>query len=236
MINDIVNHIKARLGASHRKLELSDEDIVNCLQTETLQTLSVYHPFYMEYGFNFNTSAVDNMEGTYNLPTEIEGFKVLGVERSIGSVGQMSMNSSFNMLGGNLLSAMTSFMNSKLAAGLQSVMMPPETFQYIHPGMFRVYNTSGMNSCALALKTTHRKDFGTFPPGLRETIFKLALADVANDLLGIRTYFQNVGSTFAEINLNLDLLNKWSDSRDEIVEQMRKNQLKNAGVRKIYLA
>ena len=74
------------------------------------------------------------------------------------------------------------------------------------------------------------------PFGLLETVKKLALADVANDLLGIRSYFQNVGTAFGELNLNVDQLKEWADKRDDVIELLRKNQLKNTGVRKIYVA
>ena len=64
---------------------------------------------------------------------------------------------------------------------------------------------------------------------------KLAMADVAGDLLGIRNYFSQIETTFGEINLNTELLSSWVEKRDDVIEQLRNNQLKNAGAKKIWV-
>lgn len=239
MINEVMNHIKGRLGATHRRLELSDEDLVRLLQTETLMTLSVYHPMYLEYHMNLEESLVEGMGNTYNVPRDISGFRPIGVEKVIGTMtnGGVSGNGyNYGILGSTLTDSMNNFMSEKLLNGLSNAMIPPETFQWIPPNMLRIHNTYTYQTVALMLKTTQRKDFSTLNFGLLETVKKLALADVCADLMGIRNYFQSVGSTFAEINLNLDQLKEYADKRDDLIELMRKNQLKNAGVKKIYLA
>jgi hypothetical protein len=237
MINDIVNHVKSRLGASHRRLELSEEDIVSLLQTETLTTLSVYFPFFLEYQLDTESNLVEGMGNTYNLPTELMGFRTIGVEKVIDSMGFSTTNGmNFGILGSDMTSSMTNFLNQKLVNGMTMAMLPPQTFQFIPPGLLRVHNSYSGRYLFCVLKSTHRKDFSTLPFGLLESVKKLALADVANDLLGIRNYFQNVGTPFAEINLNLDQLKEWADKRDDLIESFRKNQLRNTGVKKIYFA
>ena len=238
MIAELVNNIKARLGASHRNLELDDRDIVNLLQNETLKTASIYNPFFLEYLLDPETERVEGMGNVFNVPMEIAGFETMGVEKVFAAQNTASMYGfvPYGILGGDIGTIMGNYLNMKLANGITGLMLPPDTFQYVHPGMLRIFNTYTQNKYFVVLRTTHKKDFSTFPYGLRETIMKLALADVANDLLGIRTFFQNLGSTFAEINLNTDLLNNWADKRDDLIENMRRSQLKNAGVRKIYVA
>ena len=66
-------------------------------------------------------------------------------------------------------------------------------------------------------------------------IKKLAFYDVALDIYSIRRYFSSLSTTFADIELNLDDLSV-SDRRDDLIETLRKNQLKNPGARKIYIA
>ena len=238
MIAELVNNIKARLGASHRNLELDDRDIVSLLQNETLKTASIYNPFFLEYLLDPETERVEGMGNVFNVPMEIAGFETMGVEKVFAAQNTASMYGfvPYGILGGDIGTIMGNYLNMKLANGITGLMLPPDTFQYVHPGMLRIFNTYTQNKYFVVLRTTHKKDFSTFPYGLRETIMKLALADVANDLLGIRTFFQNLGSTFAEINLNTDLLNNWADKRDDIIESMRRSQLKNASVRKIYVA
>ena len=238
MIAELVNNIKARLGASHRNLELDDRDIVSLLQNETLKTASIYNPFFLEYLLDPETERVEGTGNVFNVPMEIAGFETMGVEKVFAAQNTASMYGfvPYGILGGDIGTIMGNYLNMKLANGITGLMLPPDTFQYVHPGILRIFNTYTQNKYFVVLRTTHKKDFSTFPYGLRETIMKLALADVANDLLGIRTFFQNLGSTFAEINLNTDLLNNWADKRDDLIENMRRSQLKNAGVRKIYVA
>jgi hypothetical protein len=237
MLSLIVNHIKGRLGATHRRLELDDDQIVQLLQEETLNTLSVYFPFFLTYKLDLNESRVEGSRNEYYVPMDIEGYRLMGVEKVIPSTGANITGNgmAYGILGTDMLSSMTNFLNTKLAGGMTAAMLPPETFEYRHPGMLRLHNVYTHGHAVLMLKTTHRSDFGTLAPGLLESVKKLALADVANDLLGIRQYFQNVGTTFGEINLNLDTLQRWADSRDDLIETFRKNQLKNSGVKKMYM-
>lgn len=237
MITEIVNLIKSRLGATHRKLELNDVEIVNILQNETLNTLSIYNPFYLEYLLDFTTNKVEESFNTFNLPTELEGFRIMGVEKVIPtSMSPGAMSSGwYGVMGGDLTTSMANYLNTKLMAGMMSVMLPPETFQFIPPNLLRVNNILNTKNAFVIMRTTHRKDFSTFHYGLRENIMKIALGDVANDLLGFRSYFQNIGTTFGEINLNTDQLKEWSDKREEVVENMRKSQLKNSGAKKIWM-
>jgi hypothetical protein len=240
MINEIVNHIKSRLGTTHRHLELSDQDIVRLLHTETLMTLSVYNPFFVEYMLNTDQDRVEGSENTFNVPNELQGFRIIGVEKVLPVAGIPPeygiAGASFGVLGTDLSVGITAFLNSKLAAGIASTLLPPETFQFIPPNLLRVYNIFQQGQLYCILRTTHRKDFGTVPFGLLETVKKLALADVANDLLGIRSYFQNVGTVFGELNLNVDQLKEWADRRDDVVDSLRKSMLKNTGVRMVYMA
>lgn len=238
MLNLIMNHIKGRLGATHRKLELSDDDLVRLLRDETLNTLSVYFPYFIEYRIDMRNDRVENMSNTYHLPTEIGGFRLLGVEKVIPATGNnVSGNAlAYTILGGDAMSAMSNFMNTKLSNGMSMAMLPPETFQFMPPNLVRLHNYYTQGSALCVLKTTHREDFTTFSPGLLESIKALALADVSNDLLGIRQYFSNVGTTFGEINLNLESLQQWSGRRDDLIESFRKNALKNSGIKKMYFA
>ena len=238
VIAEIVNNIKARLGATHRKLELSDEQIVELLQRETLSTLSIYFPFYVEYLLDLQTDRVEGQDNLYALPEYINGeFRVIGVEKVIPSyISQAGMTTGwYGLLGGDLNTAMVNYMNVKLAAGVTSMMLPPETFQFIAPNLLRIFNTLQHTKAFVVLRTTHRLDFSTLPYGTRETVMKLAMADVALDLLGIRNYFQQIGTTFAEINLNVDQLRDWADRREDLIEQMRLNQLRNFGAKKIWV-
>jgi hypothetical protein len=237
MIVNLLNFIKSKLGSSSVKLELSDDDIVTILQQETLKTISVYNPFYVEYMLNMDTDLVEGSNNTFYIPDNIYGFIPFGVEKVINASSFTSYNQ-WGVLGGDLRTAMELVINSKMINNLEVLTLPPQTFQYIQPNIIRL-NTSFLPSLSrilLVLRTTHKDDFSTIPFGLRETVKNLAMSDVCSDLLGMRTYFQNLTTPFAEINLNVDYLRDWVDKRNDIIDSLRKNQLKNANAKKIFFA
>jgi hypothetical protein len=120
---------------------------------------------------------------------------------------------------------------------MMSAFMVPNTFTFIPPNMLRLngeVNFTSYQMFSVTLKVTHNKDFSTFPFGLRETIKKLALYDICLDIFGIRNYFSNLSTTFGDVNLQLDIFNV-EDKRDDLIEKMRLNQIKNARLKKIYI-
>jgi len=236
MINDLVRHIKARLGAYHRKLELDDDAIIMCLEQETLKTLSVYFPYYIEYILNTRENRIPGLNNQYFLPTEIQGYLLMGVERVLPR-NSGSQSSGLGSVMGGMLPSINNFVSMQLNQVMNSAMLVPDTFTFISPNMLRMngeVNFSTYTNLSITLKVTHQKDFSTFPYGLRETIKKLALYDVCLDLFGIRNYFGSLNTTFGEIDLKLDIL-QVEDKRDDLIEKMRLNQIKNARVKKIYV-
>lgn len=237
MINDIIRHIKGRLGAYTRKLEISDEAIISILEQETLPTLSVYFPYYIDYILDTEDSRLPDTRNQFYLPSEIEGFYLLGVERVLPAMGGSQSTGMGNVYGG-VMPSINNYINMKLDATILSAFMIPDTFTFFPPNTIRLngeLNFTAYKRMLLTLKVTHNKNFSTFHPGLRETIMKLAMFDVSLDILGIRKYFQNLSTTFGEVDLNLDIL-EVSDKRDDLIESLRKNQLKNSVIKKIYIA
>lgn len=236
MINDLVKHVKARLGAYHRKLELDDEAIIQCLEQETLKTLSVYFPYYLEWVLNTKESKVPELNNHYFLPNDIQGYQLMGVERVLPKFGQTQSTGLGSVYGG-ILPSINNFINQQLDQVMMSAMMVPNTFTFISPNILKLngeVNFSNYQNMSVLLKVTHQKDFSTFPFGLRETIKKLALYDVCLDVFGIRNYFGSLNTTFGEIDLKLDVF-QVEDKRDDLIEKLRLNQIKNARVKKIYV-
>jgi hypothetical protein len=237
MINDILNYINSKLGVTHRELELDSDAIIRCLHQETLPTISIYFPFYCEYLLNRDLSTVNNSNNTFYLPDEIEGFRIMSVEKVfIGYNNLTNTSQLLGVLGASMTSAISNFVSMKMGATGASAFLPPETFQWIPPNILRVSNMYNNNQFVLTVRTTHRKDFSTLPFGVLPTIKQLALIDVCTDILGIRQYFQTLNTNFAELNLNVDALQNIVERREDFIEILRKNQLRNTGVKKIYLA
>jgi hypothetical protein len=236
-LNLLVNHIKARVGFTHRKLELSEEAIITCLQQETLPTISTYMPFYCMSSCNLGTDKVAQNMNTYWIEAKSDEFDILDVTVVMPPV--RGMNSSAYMLtpiGADYQTIIGALTTSKFASTLNSVVLNPETWQFLPPNQLRVYSTYSLTELALVLKTTHRKDFSTLPIGASEVIKKLAYYDVMMDVFGFRKYFSQLNTAVAQINLNMDELSSIPDKRDELIERLRKEQLKYSPTKKIYVA
>lgn len=237
-INLLLNHIKARLGASHKPIELSDEAIVQCLQENTLITLSTYFPFFCQYPLS-QSERVDNQENLYFIPDEIHDFKTLAVELVIPSyVGSMGSAFQFTPLGGDIQAIIERMSSLRFANNLASIMTNPLTHTFIPPNMLRVMghnigNATGTSLMAV-LRTTHRKDFTTLPFGALDIIKELAFYDVALDILSIRKYFSQINTNFAQIELDLDPL-MVEDKRNNVLETLRRDMLKTANQRKVFI-
>lgn len=238
MINYLVSHVKGRLGATHRKLELDDVAIVKCLTEETLPTLSIYFPYYLEYVLECAKHKVPDTDRMYYLPRTFDDmYTLMSVEKVIPISGVAAFQgNNFNVLGNDLIGSVSSFLNSKVATSFAGAFSAPATFQFLPPNMIRLQNQAmgDGDSILVQCRVTHKHDFSTFPFGLLETVKKLALFDVSLDVYGIRKYFSSLNTTFADIQLNLDDLNV-VDKRDDLIEKMAKNQLKNSGARKIII-
>lgn len=235
-INLLLNHIKARLGASHRQLELSDDAIVECLQQETLLTLSAFMPYYgvLQLDLTDDNRIMPNTN-TYFMPEEIQEHLLMDIVDVIPTNMSLPNQSYFfTPTGGDMQTALTILANTRLANTLASAMVVPSTWQFIPPNMLRLDTNYALPGIITVAKVTHKKDFTTFPIGALETIKKLAYFDVCMDIYGIRKYFQNINTLVAQINLNIDEFSSIPDKRDELVEKLRREQLKYSFTKKIY--
>lgn len=237
-ISMLLDHVKSRLGVSHRHIEFLDEALIKCLEQTTLQTLSVYCPFYCSMVINLKESEVIPNMNTYFVPETLgDDFNVMGVEYVMPvSTGQSSTSLFYMPMGGDLQGIISSLAMTKLANGLLSATINPQTHQFIAPNMVRLFANSTMTNAMMIARTTHKKDFSTFPFGMLETIKNLAFYDVAMDIYSVRKYFSNVQTLFAQIQLDMDMYNSIPDKRDELIEKLRTRQLRFSNTKKIFIA
>ena len=237
-INDIMDYVKARLGVSHRKIEISDDDILRCLQQETLRTLSIYAPFYCYVSLDVDDNEVMPGMNTYYIPEDpIKDFELMGIEKALPmDTGRVSSSMFYMPAGSDLQSILTSLAMTKLGNTLLAATTMPTTHEFIPPNMVRLSSNYATRACFLICRTTHRKDFSTFPIGFYDTIKELALYDVALDIYSIRKHFSNVQTLFAQIQLDMNFYEQIPDKRRELIDRLRRNQQKWSTTRKIFVA
>lgn len=235
-INDIVDHIKAMLGTT-RNLELSDESIIRCLQQETLKTLSVYLPYYVTAPLNLQENKIMPGANIFYVPTKFgDDFELMSVEAVVPISGSSGNGIGSYTGSSSLQGLISSLAFQRLGNALTQAAINPETFEFLAPNQLRLPNNYTTNSAMVVYRTTHKRDFSTFPAGLYNIIQDLAVADFAIDILSIRRYYNTTNTLFAQINLDMDFYNQQPDRRRELIQQLRENQLKYSHTRKIYLA
>lgn len=257
-ISLIVDHIKARLGVTHRHIEFSDESIIKCIQDTTLKTISVYAPYYLIAFLNLKDNQVLPGMNTFFIPTEYgDQFELMSVEYLLPtSVAASNYNDaskennttptsntaftnalSYTFLpgGGDLQATIASLSTMKLGMSMYNATTNPCTFDFLPPNMIRINSAGLFHNVAMVVRTTHKKDFTTFPAGMLELVKDMAFYDVCIDIYSIRKYFSSIRTLFAEIQLDMDMYNEARDKRAELIERMRRNQLKYGHTKKIYL-
>ena len=225
----LLNRAKAFIGSNVTgPVDFTDEDILRCLDEETLPTLSIYLPWLYDFEVDISRDQIPNREGVYILNTGSE--RLLGVNRvreGVGAFGQFPYDAS---LFGDTL-------DRQLVADRQSATEICLTFDFRAPNIIEIF-PKGLqySSIFVECKLVHPTHLRTIPPTAREILRELFLADLAADVLSVRQYFQNLQSPFGELNLNLDRLQQQADKRQEIIEKLEVKQGKSGHARRIWIA
>jgi hypothetical protein len=226
----IVNSVKARLGAGMRGIELDNDSIAKVLRDETLPTLSIYFPRFINYVIDMDEDQVGRQKGLYYVewPTQILGAEII---TSLNGVSNATWyDRSFSICP---LDFIMSFMQKEIT----DFTTVPFTVEFLPPNQIQINPNpprGTMNKIAVKLKVAHA-DFAQFAPGLREIILKMATYDVKLDILGFRRIFSNISTSMADIELTMGTFEEAESKRDELIEKIRGQAHLSANRRKIYV-
>ena len=224
-----INRAKSFLGQNVTgQVDFMDEDILACLDQETLPTLSIYLPWLYDFKVDTVADRIGGREGVYQIRTN--GERLLGVSRVREGVGAY----------GNMLYDPTLFgdvLDRQLVADRQSATELSLTWDFKSPNIIELFPKGLQYSEVwVECKCVHPTHLRTVPPTAREILRELFLADLAIDVLSVRQYFQNIQSVFGELSLNLDRLQQQADKRSEIIEKLEVKQHKSAHACRIWIA
>ena len=225
----IVNRARSFLGQNVTgPVDFQDEDILSCLDQETLPTLSIYLPWLYDFKVDTVADRIGGREGVYQIRTN--GERLLGVHRVREGVGAFGAFPYDPLLFGDVL-------DRQLVADRQSASELSLTWDFRAPNILELFPKGLQYSEVwVECKCVHPTHLRTVPPTAREILRELFLADLALDVLSVRQYFQNIQSVFGELSLNLDRLQQQADKRSEIIEKLEVKQHKSAHARRIWIA
>ena len=225
----LVNRARSFLGMNVTgPVDFQDEDILSCLDQETLPTLSIYLPWLYDFKVDTVADRIGGREGVYQIRTN--GERLLGVHRVREGVGAFGAFPYDPLLFGDVL-------DRQLVADRQSASELSLTWDFRAPNILELFPKGLQYSEVwVECKCVHPTHLRTVPPTAREILRELFLADLALDVLSVRQYFQNIQSVFGELSLNLDRLQQQADKRSEIIEKLEVKQHKSAHARRLWIA
>jgi len=219
----VLRYVKANLGFSFQKLELTDTEILDYIKEFSLRTFSKYCPQKKKIGLNPNATATKNPlipnEFYIEDPDSLEILNVVEVYTEVGNdlvfghpvVGVFCYDS---------LPQFTLQVNEARSARLFSIY--DYTFEFNPPNNLRI-SPAPQGWVTIEYERIHAANLSTVPTDLQEEFLKLSLADIKIVLGGIRKkYGGQLSTPFGNIPLDIDILTEGKEERREVIEQLNK--------------
>jgi hypothetical protein len=224
---DVLQYIELNLGASIQVLELSPDEIMEVVFTQTLPSFSTYYPNYQLIEIIPKRDKVPNRFNTFYIKCNEE---ILGVSKVLAE----------NYMGNSGLPLAyydSDPINRQFTADLASMYLQPITFDFETPNIISVYpKTNLLGAFTIQVKTIHPRHLATIPLSMRNEFLECALYDVRIALYPIRDRFKTINTTFGSVELFMDKLESASDDKKTLMEKWRANFHKSAKKRKMFIA
>lgn len=225
----LLRYLKRNLGASHRPLPISDEDIIDVVLEETLLTFSNYFP----YTYNITVNAFNQVPGkSGQFFLEADGLEILGIQKVFTVYG----NNSFIQGVGNSYVYPTDGMNNQLLTNLTSYTDVPTTFEFYPPNICEIYpKYNSSDTIMITLKCVHPDHLATIPLSLREQFYALALLDVKIALWNILKQYSGMSTAVGSIDLKIDDYEAATSERKDLLQLWDANYYKEPLRQKIWV-
>lgn len=224
--NNTLNYIKRNLGAPTTLLEMSDEDIVEGLEEDTLALVSQYSPF-KKFTFIDETDIVPMSKAgdpkwRYRMRVEANE-NIIDVYECMVATTSSSMLEEINELTIDMQSyygtidvvIQNAFVDASRSLGIRN------TWEFLPPT--DIMFDEKVPRCCIIYNVPHDSP-KTMRPDVYNNMFKqLALGHVQRWLAAKRAMFENVSTPFGQINLNWNKLE--TDAQTNIQEATQKLEL-----------
>lgn len=224
----LLRHIKMKLGASHRPLPITDEEIMETVYQESLYTFSMYYPFMYNVAVKGKRDAVPGEQGVYYL-SEAEGLEVLGVAKMFRGEGYIN---------GGIYPRFTAdnAFDMQIHADVTSMIQIPDTFHFHPPNKVEIFPKYVSNHDLLfVVKCIHPKHLGTIPLALREQFFSICELDTKVALWHILKNYDNINTAFGTIQLRLEDLESAEDKRTELLSNWDSKYMYEPGRKRLWI-
>lgn len=234
---EVIRYIERRLGYKLMDLEISPDEIIDVIQTETLPEFSKYFPYVQQVLIN-DADKVEGYDNRWRLRTPGDE-EILNINRVIGldRINNIATGGGDGIVTGNprMGATMGNPLDNQVMADIYSLQRNPTLFHFYPPNILEITPSyTSASAFQAVVNTVHRKNFSTIPVNLRKQFLQLALIDAADTILPLRTRFQTIQTTFGSVELMIDQLQEISQSREEVTEKFRQSVTRMANRKKVW--
>lgn len=230
----LLKKIKRRLGVRTLKLSLDDDELLDIICGETVDTFSTYIP-YIFTDFIQPDDKVPNTVNTYYLDDCLKRHKdvrCLGVYDVIMSNGMSLNEAGMQEMGGYGEMQPALRHPGYMQTGLESIIMSGalanitsafefarEVFTFDAPNKITITRHKVDNFAQIKFQATHPRDLSTIALTYEEEFMKLALLNIKMALYAEMKMYDQIESTFGSITLKIDEWASAEQDRDSLLKE-----------------
>lgn len=228
----VLRNIEIDLGFKFTAIELSHEEIIDVIKLRTLPTFSKYFPYQERVVVRRSTDLVEGYTNRFHIRSEYDIININNV---------VNVNSR-TFIADNISATphpaygqgLGSFLERQVVSDLSSGSTNPSTWIYYHPNMIEIAPLIGENML-IVCNVVHPDTFITIPTNMEEIFMELASIDVRASLYPIRNRFNNMETTFGQLDLFMESLESAKDERRELIERMQASLIKTPRRKKLWI-
>lgn len=223
----LLKRLKMSLGIYSIKLPISDDELFEDVVVDTtIPVFSTYVPYKYSMIADLNELRISDrysvddsslISNVYQIPDIFKKQKILGLYniRPYIEFNGMMMTSSYETIDSYQVLA-----TGQGLANLSDAMVPPQTFQFIEPNRFQIFNQVLYNNKVyLDILYTHSPELFTIPTTARESFYKLCLLDTKAYLYNALKYWNPSPTAYGQLDLKIDAWENAESDRNDLLNQ-----------------
>ena len=189
---DLLDFVKNRLGFPYNVIELTDSEILDIIFKRVIPIFSKFFPLKELITLD---NAVKISTNRYQLSPSHTDQQIVGVIKILDSSNLTDLNTS----GSNMYDFSDTILMNSMNKNVTTFTLENSNTEIL------ITNNANVKLFALA-EVTHRRDLSTINPNQTDIIETIALAEVSERLISIRSMYNTINTNIGEVSLNLDKL------------------------------
>ena len=226
----VLRYIRRKIGALLNTLELTDEQIMSVVLSETLTTYSGYFP----YKYKVSVTEADRLKNVdkkqlYKIPNP-DGIHIIGIHNI------WAVNSTSYLTTASASVFWVNPFDQQLLNNHLSAMSTPTTWDYYPPDMIEIKpNYVGAN-VVVEVKAIHPPHLRTIEPTMFDYFCQLAFYDVLESIWPLRERIRSLSSPFGQLEMFMTQVESASQERQALLDKFHENMLRSSTAKRIWIS